>query len=207
MPTWATDAPFGIPLGVRRLVLFRPFPQHKIQRIVLVQSDSHTLTRLQLIQTFARQFAIACKLPHGIIHITIGRLIGQAIGFQLINDVQHLRHIFRRAWFMGWAFNAQCIGIVMHGRDKTVGQCANRLTIFQSTFDDFIVDVGDVAHINHLIARHLQPTLNHVKRHHNACVPQMTIVIHRHATHIHAHLVGIHRLKHLLQTGQGIVNA
>ena len=65
-------------------------------------------------------------------------------GFQ---SWHHLRNVFRRLWLNIRAQHTQSIGIFVHSLNETCRQLADGFAVFSRTGDDFIVDVGDVAHI------------------------------------------------------------
>ena len=104
------------------------------------------------------------------------------------------------------ADHAQRIGVFMHGGNKTCGQFADGFAVFSGTGDDFVVDIGDVAHISERIALRTQPTGNHVEHHHHAGVAEVAIIVHRHAAHIHAHVFGVERNEGFFLAGEGVVN-
>ena len=188
VPTWTAIAPRAFP---RRLTCFGGFPQHEIQRIAFETVYFHTLTCAQIIQRFARQLAISRKLAHGVIHIAIVSRIGFAIGNQTLNHFYHLRNVLSCLGFNIGFLHAQSRCVFIHGLNETGGQFADGFTILRRTSDDFVIDVGDVAHVSQRITRFAQPTCHHIKHHHHPRMAQVTVVIHRHPTHIHAHMIGI----------------
>ncbi len=95
----------------------------------------------------------------------------------------------------------------MHGFDHFIGQLADRDAALQSTPDDLVIDIRDVSHIGHLQIAGLEPPLNHIKSHHHPCVADMTQVIDRHATDIHAHVTGLKRSEGLQRTRKRVENA
>ena len=180
----------ALPFHIGRLVGLGRFPQHKVQRVVLAIGHSHALPRIQFIQRFARQLAVAGELAHGIVHIAIARLVGQAFLLQSANHAQHLGHVFGGTRLVGGAFNAQRIGILVQRVDHAIGQAADGFTVFHGALDDLVVNIRDIAHIGHTVAAGAQPALHHVERHHGTGVAQMAEVVHGHAAHIHAHMTG-----------------
>ena len=152
VPAGAAFTKLALPFHIRRLIGLGGFPQHKVQRIMLAVSHCHALARVQLVQRLARQLAVAGELAHGVVHIAITRLIGQTLGLQSTNHAQHLRHVFGGAWLQRGAFNAQRIGILMQRVDHAISQAADGFAVFHRSLDDLVINIGDVAHIGHLVA-------------------------------------------------------
>ena len=95
----------------------------------------------------------------------------------------------------------------MHGIDHAIGEGPNGFTVFNSTLDDFVVDVGDVANVCDLVAAGFEPALNNIKGHIGASVSDMTQVIHRHAANIHADMASLCGREIGNSAGQRVVNA
>jgi len=81
---------------------------------------------------------------------------------------------------MCWRFNMQCTNVLVHGGNHLIGQ---------SAFDNFVVNICDISHVDNFVSADLQPTLYHIKRHHHAGMANVTQVIDGHATHVHAHVI------------------
>ena len=133
--------------------------------------------------------------------------VSQAFFFQRGNDLEHLRHVVGGPWFMVRAGYAQGIRVLMQGGNHAVGQAADGLAVLQRTLDDFVVNVGDVAHIGHPQPVAFEPALHHIKRHHGARMTQVAQVIDRHAADVHADVAGLNRRKMFQRTRQRVVNA
>ena len=95
----------------------------------------------------------------------------------------------------------------MHGRNHFVGQLADGNAALQGSFDDLVINVGDVADIGHAIPAGAQPFLHHIEGNHHARMSDVAQVINRHAANIHAHMVGFQRNKWLHVTRQRVVDA
>ena len=206
VPAGAAFAERAVPLHLGRFGGFGRFPEHKVQRIVLAVLHGHALARIQLIQRLARELAVARKLAHGVVHVAIAGLVGQALVGQLANQRQHLRHVVGGARLVGGALYAQRVGILVQGIDHAVGQTADGFAVVHGALDDFVVDVGDVAHVGHAVAAGAQPALHHIKRHHGAGMAQVAQVVHGHAADVHAHMAGFERGKRFQCTRQRVVD-
>ena len=99
-----------------------------------------------------------------------------------------MRHILGGTWLDGRRLYRQRPDILVHCSDHFAGELADRDRPFHRTLDDFVVNIGDVAHVAHLHAAGLEPALHHVESHHHPRVPDVAQVVDRHAADIHAHM-------------------
>ena len=76
----------------------------------------------------------------------------------------------------------------MHGIDKTLRQGRNRLPILNRPINDLVIDIGNVANIDHLVAAGTQPPRHHIKHNHHAGVANVAKIIYRHAADVHLDL-------------------
>ena len=104
------------------------------------------------------------------------------------------------------ALHAERVGIFVHGGDKFLRERVDTDATFVGAGNDFVVYVGDVAHIGERVAVLAQPAGNYVKHHQHAGVPEVAVVIHGHAAHIHAHVLRVERDKGFFLAGEGVVN-
>src|SRR5690606_1167507 len=101
---------------------------------------------------------------------------------------------------------AQFFGILIHGPDELISQCLNRNAALIGAIDDLVINVGNVAHVSNIKTGGPQPAVDHIEHHHHTRVAEMTIIVNRHATNIHADFAGNDRDKCLLFTGDGIID-
>src|SRR5690606_14268018 len=94
----------------------------------------------------------------------------------------------------------------MHGVDKEGGDLPQALARFHGTTNDFVVDIGDVAHIGDAISHGTQPALPDIEAHQHARVPKMAEVVNRHAADIHADVPRFNGAQRFLVARKGIVN-
>ena len=167
MPTRTAVAPRAFPC---RFTCFGCFPQHKIKRIAFETVHFYTLACAQVVQRFARQLSVSRKLAHGIVNVAVCGRICLAVLNQGFNHGNHLRNVFRCLRLDVGTQHTQSIGIFVHSLNETRGQFSDGFAVFSRTGNDFVVDVGDVAHISKRITALAQPTGNHVKHNHHAGV-------------------------------------
>ena len=94
----------------------------------------------------------------------------------------------------------------MHRCHHALNQLLKGLVVFLRTANDFIVNIGDIAHIRHIVTTVTQPARHHIKGHHDTSVTNMTKVIHGHTADIHAHMLAFQRLQWLFGFSQSVIN-
>ena len=181
-------------------------PENKIERIMLGLIDTDTLTGTQIVERLARKLTVAWKLAYREVHITVGRLVGQPVLFELADQIKHLWHIFRCARLVIRTLNAQRQRVLVHEANEPIRQFANRLVVLRRALDDFVIDIGDIAHVGHFEAARPHPPLNHVEDDQHARMADVAIVINRHSANVHANLAGFDRNKILLFPDQGVID-
>ena len=125
---------------------------------------------------------------------------------QGFNHGNHLRDVFRRLRLDIGTQYVQSIGIFVHGLDETRSQFADGLAVFSRAGDDFVVDVGDIAHISERITALAQPAGNHVEHNHHAGMTQVAIVVNGHTANVHTHVFGVDGGEGFFLAGKGVVD-
>ena len=207
VPARTARAPQTFPLHLYRLLRLGRLPEHKIKRIILALGHRHPFTGAQVIERLATQAPVGREFAHSVVDITIASRVSQALVHQLPYEREHLRHVVSSAGLVVRALYAKGIGILVQRLDHAVGQSPDGLTVFDGTADDLVVNVGDVSHIAHPQATGFEPALHHIKGHHGTGMAEVAKVIHRHATHIHAHMAWLDRQQRQHGTRQGAVNS
>ena len=182
-------------------------PQHEVERIFLAVEHGDSFTGTQLVDRFARQLAVARELANRKIDIAIRGLISQSLALEHPDHGQHVAHVFGGAWLVGWSQHAERVEICVHGHDHLVGQLTDQNVAFQRAPDDLVVDVGHIAHVSDLQTRGSQPSINDVERDHHAGMSDVTKVVDRDSTHVHAQVAGFDWNQRLGGPGQGVVDA
>jgi len=160
----------------------------------------HALAGAQVVQGLAGQLAVAFETAHGVVHVAVVGLVGQALLLELADDVQHLAHVLGGARLAVGRFDAQRAFVGVHGVDVELGDLADAAAGLDRAADDLVIDVGDIAHVVDRQAAGAQPALHHVEGHQHAGVSQVAEVVHGHATHVHAHLAGLGRFERFFGT-------
>ncbi|CWQ81874.1 Uncharacterised protein [Neisseria meningitidis] len=111
--------------------------------------------------------SVSRKLAHGVVNVAVCGRIGFAVLNQGLNHGNHLRNVFCCLRLNIRTQHTQSIGIFVHSLNETRSQLADGFAVFSRTGDDFVVDVGDIAHISERITALAQPTGNHVEHHHH----------------------------------------
>ena len=203
VPARTTVAPRRFP---RRLIGFGHLPQHEIHRVAFYLCHFHTGTRLQLLQILTRQRAIIGIAQHIKHHIAVLRHVGVTAFNQPLHQLNNFRDMARGAWFQIRRQNAQCGKILVHLRNHAVGQRLNGFAIFVSAANNFVINISDITHILQLIANIAQVTRHHVKCHKRTPVADMTEVVNRNTTHVHADFTSMNRFKFLFLSTQGVID-
>ena len=79
-------------------------------------------------------------------------------------------------------------------------------TVFLSTPDDLVINIGNVADVGHRKSAGFQPTHDYIEDHHHPRVANVAIIVNRHPADIHPHLTRHDGLERLLLTGEAIEN-
>ena len=201
VPAWTARAPRRRPA---RFALFRHLPQNEVHRVAFVVDHVNARACLQLVEILTRQHAI-CRIGRDVEHhVAVVRHISVTFGDQLFSEFNNFCDMVRRARLHIRAQNVQRIKIFVHFGDHAIHQRHKAFAIFIGAFDDFVVDIGNVAHILQLIAEETQIARNHVKSNKGTPVTDMTEIVNGDSTHVHADFPGVNRLKFLFLACQSI---
>ena len=102
--------------------------------------------------------------------------------------MKHLRHKLCSTRLGCRAGYAQGIKVFVHGVNHAICQGSDGFAVFNSTLDDFVVNVGDVSNVSDFVANDLEPPLNHIKGHIGPCMAHMAKIKYRHAADVHANV-------------------
>ena len=94
--------------------------------------------------------------------------------------------------------------VLVHRADEARGQRVDRLAVLLRAADDLVVDIRDIAHVGDAVAAGAQPAPHHVEGDHHARVPEVAVVVDRHAADVHAHFAGPQGNEFLLCPAEGV---
>ena len=201
MPSRPAVAPGGRPAW---LAGFGRFPQHEIKRITLVFIHIHTRTGAQVLQLLAGQLSVVLEAADRIIDITVFTLVGITFLQQGPDHGQDVIHRLGGAWFKIRPQHAQCVSILVHRGNKTFGERLDALTIFLRTLNNLVINISNITHVCHFIAKTAQVPDDHVKHHQHASMAEVAQVIDRHAAYVHTHLARLDRHKFFFPACPGV---
>ena len=173
----------------------------------LADIDLDALAGAQVVERLARQLAVAGKFAHRVVHVAVGRLVGEAVvlpAWRSWSSICGTYSVARGSWSgrsTPSASASSCIAAM-----KRSVSCWIVSPFSAGALDDLVVDVGDVAHIGHVVAARPQPAADHVEHHHHARMAEVAVVVHGHAAHVHAHLAGFDGRENLFVPVQGVVD-
>ena len=76
----------------------------------------------------------------------------------------------------------------MHGINKALCQGGNGLTVLNRPLNNLVVNIRNIADIRYRIAASPEPAGHHIKHNHDAGMPNVTKIVHRHAADVHVDL-------------------
>ncbi len=185
----------------------RLLPQHEVERILLRVVRGDAFARAQIFDRLARELAVARELAHRVVHVAVARLIRVAVRFERLDHAEHLRNEVGGARLEVGPRDAERVRVFMHRVDEAVGQRLDRLAVLDCATNDLVVDIGDVAHVGHVVAERAQPALHDVEHDHHARMTDVTIVVHGHPADVHPHDALLQRHESLLVTRERVVDA
>ena len=185
MPTGSTSPPGRFPTrftGLGRL------PESKIHRVTLQLTRSNPRPGLHLFHIAFGKFQVGRKLVDTVINIT-GRLVGHTLGDQALNQSDDLRYVLGRLRLMGRLTQTQGRHIFIKGLDELFRKRLAGNAAFISTGNNLIVNVRVVTNVSHIIIAVLQVAVNDIENDIGPGVTDMTVIVDRHPTDIHPHLI------------------
>ena len=202
MPAGAALAPGAVPTGFAGL---RRFPQHEIERVVFRFVHRDAFTSAQVVQAAVGEFAVAGEAAHGVVHVAIVRRVGVAFFDERFNQGNHAGHGIGGARLFVRRQAAQRRFVFVHGVGEAGGEVGDGLAVFGGAGDDFVVDVGDVAHVMQLIAQRAQVAGDGVENDHHARMADVAVVVHGHAADVHADFACVQRAEEFFLPAQAVV--
>ena len=204
MPTGAPRAPRALPCG---FLGFCRLPQGKIHRVPFRLVDFDPRPRLHIVQAASAQLAVTRELLHAVIDVALRRRIGITARDQGLNHADDVLHRLGDAReHIGTAHIERIHRPEIRG-DIAIGDLLPRHALTVRRVDDFIVYIRKVLNVAHTIALAREIAPNDVPRDKGAGVPDMRIVIRRHAAAVNADFPLFERPEFLFPACHRIVNS
>ena len=161
---------------------------------------------LQVVDRLPRKAPVGLEAPHGVIDVAVGGVIGDALLFEFLDEIEHLRDELRRARLVGGREAPEGEHVLLHRAGEFVGERVGRDAALGRAADDLVVHVGDVAHERDLVARRLEPAADHVEGDEGAAVADVAVVVDGDAADVHAHAAGFKGFEGALIARKGRVD-
>ena len=200
MPARAAPPPGAVPAG---LVIRGRFPQHKVAGVALVVRDLNARAGQHVGQRPPRQAPVVRHRLDGEQHMA-RRLVGVLPGDQRLNEREHGADVLRCARLKARRQGVQGghIFAILVGKLPRYG-VDTRIALTRGG-DDLVVDIGDVARVDHLVEQRAQQAIQGVENHHRPGVADMRQVVDRRPAHVQGHPMLIDRHEGLFLAGPGI---
>ena len=203
VPARATTAPGRLPAG---LVVAGRFPQNKVAGVSLVVGHFHSGAGEHVFQFTTGELAVVGHGFHREQHLPI-RLVGVALFHQGGDHLDHLGDVIGGLGDDVRGFRVQRCHVFGKRRGETFGEGADVLAVFRGRLDDLVINVGDIAGVDHVRVEPLQQAIQHIKHHHRAGVANVDEVVNRGATHVEGDAVGVQRNEVVLFPGEGVLQS
>ena len=201
VPAGTATAPGGLPAG---LVIGRWLPEDEITGVALVVGHFHPRSGKHVFQFATGELAVVGHGFHRKQHLAVG-LVGVALFHQGLDHGDHFADVVGGLGNDARGFRIQRRHVFGEGSGETLGEYADVFAIFRRGLDDLVINVGDIAGVDHFRIEPLQQPVQHIKHHHRAGIADMDEVIDRGAAHVEGDAVGIQRNEVVLLPGQGVV--
>ena len=202
MPARPSQAPRRFPARFSRL---SRFPEGKIHRVAFLFARGNPRASPHFLHIALGKFQVIGKFFDAVINIP-GRFICQSIGNQLLIDLDNLLNVLGRTRFMGRFNQAERNHICVKCFNKFFSKFLTRNPPLVGPINDFIINIGIVAHISGFISGKLQVTEDDIKNDICASMTDVAVIVDGNTTNIHPDLAGHQWLKVFFLSAHGIVN-
>ena len=145
VPAGAAAAPGAVPAG---LVVGGGLPEDEIHRIALVGRDLDPGAGDHVVDRAAREAAVVGVALHREEDVALG-LIGVALGDEITDHFHHMWDVIGGTRLMCGVERAEGGHVLAVPAGRLAGDVADRAAALDGAREDLVVDVGDVAHIDH----------------------------------------------------------
>ena len=207
VPARTALAPGAVP---GRLARLGGFPDSKICgvffQVVIHLAAQFAVAAFQVVQVQVAQLAVTGIRLNAEVDIAVVGNVSMSGFDQVLDDLDDLTDMLGCAGAHGGGLNVQALGIFDVLGLELAGNLLHGGAVRLAFFDQFIVNIGDIGNIQHLVAKVLQIAAQRVKHDHRARIADMDIVIHRRAADVNAINARLLRDKIFLFAGHGIKN-
>ena len=161
---------------------------------------------LQIVQLQVAQLAVLRVALDAEVDIAVLGDVGVASVDQILNDIEDLLDVLGSAGLDGGLLAVQAGGILEVLSLKALGNFLHGSALFLPLFDELIIDIGDVGHIDDLVAAVFQITAQGIEDDQRAGIADVDIIVNGRAADVDAILAGHLRDELFFLTGQGVEN-
>ena len=176
VPARASLAPGRIP---RRLARLLRLPEREVHRVALVGVGVDARAGLQVVKVLPAELAVGGEGLRVVVDVAVVAGVGEALGLQLLDQVDDLGDMLRRLGVDGRPLDAQRVRVRVVFLDEALAQLLDGGALLVGAADHLVIDVGEVLHEGDLIALVLQIAAKRVEDDRRARVADVNIVVDR----------------------------
>ena len=204
VPARPAAAPRGVPPHVA-ILLIPGLPQGEVGHVVLlVFVLGHPGARLHARFVQAGQAAVGREGIDPVVDRLVLGLIGMTLGHQGLNQGDHLRDVVGGRGIAVGRGDIQGLEVGEEGLDVGPGVVLQRLLLLQRAPDGFVIHIGQVHDLVHVVARKFQVAVHQVLEHIGPVVAHVGEVVNGGPAGVEADAPGLDGLERLQAAGQGI---
>ncbi len=188
-----------------RLTGLGTLPEGEIHRMAFPLIYIHPRACLEIIQSTFGEPAVIRILCHFKVDVPI-HLVCQTLPNQSFGQPHNVGHMLSRFGFDGRRPYAQFPHVIVIGLNEFGRDLVTTHTLLVRPLNNLVIDVGEILGKLDPIAGVFEIPANHIEYQRAPRMPDMAIVIDRHAAHIHPHGLRHERLERLLLSTEGIVD-
>ena len=188
MPARSSLAPGRLP---ERLALLLRFPEHKVQRVLLLLLPGHqkgTTAAAQIVQILVGKLAVSRKASRLKVNGAVLRHIGVSLVDQCLDHLDHAVDLAGRLGMRRCRLHMQRLHVLLALRDIALRNHGRVRALLVRFLDDLVVHVREVRHVIDVIAPVLHIAAHRVKHDHGSRVTNVNQVINRRSADVHADL-------------------
>jgi len=194
MPSRSAHSPRTVP---GRLAFLAFLPEHEIQRVFFLVVDVHAGAGHHFIRVSSGQSAVGGKFGNRKKHVSVHR-VGNSFFLESPDQIDHILHVPRGSRRDRRRQDVEGGHIFIVQRNIALGDLGNADAFPIRPINDFIVNVGEIFHIPHVVAARFQMAEDDIKHNRRAGVADVADIIRRNAANVHSDRAFPNRLKDFL---------